>query len=53
MYWDERIADMARKINHIGPICPTESDSVSLYGDYTKPSKGETAVGETVRTALW
>ncbi|MCS4119256.1 hypothetical protein GGP60_002953, partial [Salinibacter ruber] len=25
--------DTARKINHIGPICPTEGDSVSLYGE--------------------
>ncbi len=53
MSWDERIADMARKINLYVPICPTEGTSVSLYRDYTKPEKRncEATVGESRNTA--
>ncbi len=36
MSWDERIADMACKINQSGPIESLSGPSVSLYGDYTK-----------------
>ncbi len=36
MSWDERIADMACKINQSGPFRVVILTSLSLYGHYTK-----------------